>query len=163
MSSNLSAEKRQQIIDKKRSGGQERILEILLDMQFASEGGYIDKETADIVAKELGLSKTRVYEIVSYYAMLRDKPHAKYVLGVCNSSPCHFSKSEEIAAKLEKILGVKPAVPTADGMFMYYYIPCVGACNRGPVIKLRDNVFGNLTDEKIETLIKGLKEGIIEV
>ncbi len=85
---------------------QENILEILIDLQFASEEGCIDKETAAMVAEELHMTETRVYEIVSYYAMLKDKPQAKYVLKICNSSPCHFSRSEEVCLSLEKKLGV---------------------------------------------------------
>jgi NADH-quinone oxidoreductase subunit E len=142
---------------------QENILEILIDLQFASEEGYIDKETAAMVAEELHMTETRVYEIVSYYAMLKDKPQAKYVLKICNSSPCHFSRSEEVCLSLEKKLGVPMGKTTDDGLFAYHYIPCVGACDIGPVIKIKDTVFGNLSDEKISALIDDLRRGKIAV
>ncbi|MFT4106950.1 MAG: NAD(P)H-dependent oxidoreductase subunit E [Lacrimispora sp.] len=142
---------------------QENILEILIDLQFASEGGYIDQETAALVAKELHMTETRVYEIVSYYAMLKDKPQAKYVLKICNSSPCHFSRSEEVALSLEKKLGVPMGKTTDDGLFAYHYIPCVGACDIGPVIKIKDTVFGNLSDEKVSSLIDDLRRDKIVV
>ena len=142
---------------------QENILEILIDLQFASEGGYIDQETAALVAKELHMTETRVYEIVSYYAMLKDKPQAKYVLKICNSSPCHFSRSEEVALSLEKKLCVPMGKTTDDGLFAYHYIPCVGACDIGPVIKIKDTVFGNLSDEKVSSLIDDLRRDKIVV
>ncbi len=142
---------------------QENILEILIDLQFASEGGYIDQETAGLVAKELHMTETRVYEIVSYYAMLKDKPQAKYVLKICNSSPCHFSRSQEVALSLEKKLGVPMGKTTDDGLFAYHYIPCVGACDIGPVIKIKDIVFGNLSDEKVSSLIDDLRRDKIVV
>ncbi|WP_333647479.1 NADH-quinone oxidoreductase subunit NuoE family protein [Lacrimispora sp.] len=142
---------------------QENILEILIDLQFASEDGYIDQETAALVAKELHMTETRVYEIVSYYAMLKDKPQAKYVLKICNSSPCHFSRSEEVALSLEKKLGVPMGKTTDDGLFAYHYIPCVGACDIGPVIKIKDTVFGNLSDEKVSSLIDDLRRDKIVV
>lgn len=142
---------------------QENILEILIDLQFASEEGYIDQETAALIAQELHMSETRVYELVSYYAMLRDKPQAKFVLKICNSSPCHFSRSEEVALSLEKKLGTPMGKVTDDGLFAYHYIPCVGACDIGPVIKIKDTVFGNLTDEKISSLIDDLRSGKVAV
>ncbi|HBE85069.1 MAG TPA: formate dehydrogenase, partial [Lachnoclostridium sp.] len=43
------------------------------------------------------------------------------------------------------------------------YIPCVGACDIGPVIKIKDTVFGNLSDEKISALIDDLRRGRIAV
>ncbi|WP_334105265.1 NAD(P)H-dependent oxidoreductase subunit E [Muricomes intestini] len=144
-------------------GEQENLLEILLDIQFASAEGYIDEETAALVADELHMTETRVYEIVSYYAMLKEKPQAKFVLKVCNSSPCHFSRSEEVVLSLEKKLGVPIGNTTADGLFAYHYIPCVGACDIGPVIKIKDTVFGHLSDEKISSLIDDLRSGKVLV
>lgn len=141
----------------------ENILEILIELQFASEEGYIDKETAAMVAQELHMTETRVYEIVSYYAMLKDKPQAKYVLKICNSSPCYFSCAEAVCLSLEKKLGVPMGKTTNDGLFAYHYIPCVGACNIGPVIKIKDKVFGNLSDEKISALLEDLRSGKIAV
>lgn len=144
-------------------GEQENILEILIDLQFASEDGCIDRETAALVAQELHITETRVYEIVSYYAMLKEKPQAKFVLKVCNSSPCHFSRSEDVALSLEKKLGVPIGKTTEDGLFAYHYIPCVGACEIGPVIKVKDAVFGNLDDDKIASLIDDLRSGSVVV
>lgn len=144
-------------------GAQENILEILIDLQFASEEGYIDEETAALAAQELHMTESRVYEIVSYYAMLKEKPQAKFTLKVCNSSPCHFSRSEEIVLSLEKKLGVPIGKTTDDGLFAYHYIPCVGACDIGPVIKIRDTVFGNLDDDKISSLIDNLQSGEVVV
>lgn len=143
--------------------GKENILKILLDLQFASEEGYIDRETAALVAQELHLTQARVYEIVSYYAMLKEKPQAKFVLKVCNSSPCHFSRSEEVALSLERKLGVPIGKTTDDGLFAYHYIPCVGACDVGPVVKIKDTVFGNLDDGKISALIDDLRGGKLVV
>lgn len=144
-------------------GGEENILEILIDLQFASEEGYIDGETAALVAQELHITETRVYEIVSYYAMLKEKPQAKFVLKVCNSSPCHFSRSEEVVLSLEKKLGVPIGKTTDDGLFAYHYIPCVGACEIGPVVKIKDTVFGNLDYDKISSLIDNLRNGEVTV
>lgn len=156
MNQSLTFEEKMEII-KKYKRNKEDILSILTDLQFASPGGYIDEDTAALVAKELGMTETRVYEVISYYAMLKDKPQAKYVFKICNSSPCHFSKSEMVAAALEKKLGVPIGEPTKDGMFAYHYIPCVGACDIGPVIKIKDTVFGNLNESKIHSLVEDLK------
>lgn len=69
----------------------QRILNILIELQFASEEGYIDQETAQLVAEHLHLTEARVYEIVSFYAILKTEPQAKYVLKICNSTPCHYT------------------------------------------------------------------------
>jgi NADH-quinone oxidoreductase subunit E len=135
----------------------QRILNMLLALQYQSEEGYIDEETAKLVAKHLHLTEARVYEILSFYAILKTEPQAKYVLKICNSTPCHYSGGEKVATILETILEVPADQPTPDGLFMYHSIPCIGACDQGPVIKIKDTVFGHLTEAKIEQLIEDLQ------
>lgn len=155
--STCTKEQKLEIIRKDRAIEKDNILKVLLDLQYASEDGCIDEETAMLVANEMGMSQTRVFEIVSFYAMLKSKPQAKFVLKICNSSPCHFSGADKIAAILEKKLGVPLAKDTPDGLFSYHYIPCAGACDIGPIIKIKDSVFGNLNEEKINQLVDDLR------
>ena len=125
----------------------QRILNILIELQFASEEGYIDQETAQLVAEHLHLTEARVYEIV---------------LKICNSTPCHYTGGAMVAEVLETILEVPENQPTPDGLFMYHSIPCIGACDLGPVIKIKDTVFSQLTEEKIYQLIQHLQNDCYE-
>ncbi len=147
----------------KNGGTRENILGMLLDIQAASADGCVDQDSAAKLAERLGMTQTRVYELVGFYAMLTDKPQAKYVLEICNSSPCRFTKSDEVAAAVKRILGIQVGKSTQDGLFACKFVPCVGACDIGPVIKVKDTVFGNLNDEKIERLITGLRDGSVQV
>ena len=51
-------------IIRENGGDTEHLLKILHELQNASGLNYIDKETAEIVAKEVGLPATRVYDII---------------------------------------------------------------------------------------------------
>ena len=144
---------------KYNGGTKEDILSILLELQKASPKGCIDTETARLVAEYLHMSYAEICQIISFYDMLETKAQAKYVFKICNSTPCYFSRSTDVAAFLEKELGVKPGETTRDGMFSYHYIPCVGACDIGPVIMLKDAVYGNLTARFIRELISDLRSG----
>lgn len=155
----LTAEERLSII-RERGGKRENILDILLTLQEASPDHCIDPETAALVAGELNMSEAKVYEIVTFYAMLSDKPQADYVLEICNSTPCYFTKSTALAALVEEELGIGPGQTTPDGRFAVRYTPCVGACDIGPVIKVGPNVYGNLDKEKVRELLAGLKTAI---
>lgn len=146
-------------IIQKNGGDTEHLLQILHELQNASGLNYIDQETASIVAKEVGLPETRLHDIITFYAMLKTKPKAKFVLKVCNSTPCHFSHSKKVIDMLEAELGVKIGETTKDGLFAYHYIPCVGACDIGPVIKIKDTVYGNLNQQVIHQLLEDLRAG----
>lgn len=133
------------------------LLRMLLDLQSLSDEGFIDEETASLVAEEMNMTEAKIYEVLSFYSMLKTTPQAKYCLKVCNSSPCHFSNAQFIFDVLENELGIKTGEVTKDGLFSYEAIPCCGACEVGPVLKLKDQVYGDLTEEKIHELVHQLK------
>lgn len=156
MINKLSREEKLEIIHSK-GANKRHILEILLDLQHKSIHSYIDKETITLVAEEIGISEKHIYELLTFYSMFETKPRGRFVLEVCCSTPCYYNKSVKIMQILEKELEIKAGETTEDNMFTLNYTPCVGACDIGPVIKIKDEVYGNLNEEKIKNLIVTLK------
>lgn len=155
----LTTEEKRAVI-RECSGRQENVLDILLTLQDAAPGHCIDEETAALVASELRMSEAKVYEIITFYAMLRDKPAAEHILEICNSTPCHFTKSDELAGLLEQELGIRMGEATADGKFALRFTPCVGACDIGPVIKVGERVYGRLDPDKVRALLAELRKPV---
>jgi NADH-quinone oxidoreductase subunit E len=69
---------------------------------------------------------------------------------------------ETIKAYLSKKLGIGDGETTADGLFTLLPVCCVGYCDRSPAILINKKVYGNLTTEKIDAIIEGLKNSGIE-
>lgn len=132
------------------------LLKILTEMQKLSCKSCIDEDTAFLVADELEISHEQIMDVITFYAMLEDKPRGRYVLEICNSAPCYYSKSDDIARFLCDELEIGIGETTTDGLFTICYTPCVGACDIGPVIKIEDSVHRNLTSEKIKALLSYL-------
>jgi len=142
-----------------QNGGRpESILNILLALQAACDQGYVDQETMALVAHELNMTQTRVFEIASFYSMINTVPQAKYVLGMCGSTPCFFSGATDLAGWLAAELQVGPGEITADGMFSYESVSCFGACDVGPALKVGDVVYGHLDAAKTKQLIDQLRD-----
>lgn len=137
----------------------EQLLHILTRLQEISGASYIDQETAELVASELGMPLSRVYEAITFYDMLSDTPRGKYVVEVCDSPPCHYARGLVVAETLERLLGVSMGETTQDGKFTLKWVPCVGACDIGPVMKIHGQVFGNLTEGRIAELLEALSKG----
>lgn len=135
----------------------ENLLSILLRLQDMSPENYIDERTANLVAERVGLTRVQMYDILTFYAMLKSKPRGKYIIEVCNSSPCFASKAERVTAVLEKELGIKVGQTTSDGLFTVQYMPCNGYCDIGPVMRVQGRTYGNLNEEKIKEIIDNLR------
>ncbi len=61
---------------------------------------------------------------------------------------------------LEDKLGIKAGETTDDGMFSIQSVECLGACGYAPMMQITNDVYvNNLTKEKLDKVIEGLKEG----
>lgn len=54
-------------------------------------------------------------------------------------------------------MGIKEGEMTKDKKISLKTCPCVGACDIGPVVKIGQKVYGNLTEKKIDDIIRSLK------
>ncbi len=153
--------KEEQVLEIIRAKGnsRERLLSILLEIQNVSGNNYVDEAWAKIVAERLELPLTKVYNVLTFYAMFSTKPRGKYLIEVCKSTPCHVTKSDEVVQMFEEKLGIGISETTPDNLFTLMYTPCVGACDIGPVAKIGEQVYGNLTSDKIDDIIECYREG----
>lgn len=98
-------------------GDSTQLVGILLDIQAAGERKYISRSAAAYTARKLGLKLTQVYDVITFYAALHDKPRAKYPLEVCSSAPCRVNDSDSLLDTLQNILGIGLGEVTYDGRF----------------------------------------------
>jgi NADH-quinone oxidoreductase subunit E len=132
----------------------QQLIAVLLDIQAASGRNYVDRKWASLVSKVLNVSLSEIHDVLTFYAMFSSKPRGEYVIEICRSAPCHFTKADEVVKWFEKAAGIKMGETTADGRLSLFRTNCVGACEVGPVAKIGDEVFGNLTEEKAVSLVE---------
>ena len=137
----------------------QQLIAVLLDIQAASGKNYVEQKWAELASKVLNVPLSKIFDLLTFYAMFSTKPRGEYVIEICNSTPCHFSKANEAAAWFEIAAGIKMGETTTDGRISLLYTSCIGACDIGPAAKIGDDVFGNLTEEKVKTLVKICQQG----
>lgn len=147
------------IMDKYGNNAQQ-LIAVLLDIQAESGANYVDEKWASLTARVLNVPLSQIYDILTFYAMFCSVPRGEYVIEICKSSPCHFTGEPEVVDWFERILGIKMGETTPDGKFTLSQTCCVGACDIGPVAKIGDEVYGNLTFEKVNTLVRSYREGL---
>lgn len=156
MSSELKKEQVLKMI-KSKKGTKEQLLAILLEIQKASGQNYVDKKWARLVADELGLPLTKVFDVLTFYAMFSTKPRGKYVIEICKSAPCHVTGGASVIQLFEKQLGIKMGETTADRLFTLQYSSCFGACDQAPAVKIGEMIYGKLTEEKVVEIIESFR------
>jgi NADH-quinone oxidoreductase subunit E len=154
--SSVSSEQIQTLIGN-RGGDVESLIIILQDIQ--KELGYIPEKSVDIVARELGISPTRIYGILTFYAQFRLFPPGEHSLKVCQGTACHVMGGERILKYLSDKLDVKAGETTSDGRFSFERVACVGCCGMAPVVLVDDKPHGNSTIKSVDSLINESKAG----
>jgi len=137
----------------------QQLIAVLLDIQAASGINCVEKQWAQLAADTLKVPLSKVFDVLTFYAMFSTEPRGEFVIEICRSTPCFFTKTEEVVRWFEAAAGVKMGETTADGKLSLFYTSCVGACDIGPVAKIGDDVFGNLSEEKVKTLVKCCRAG----
>jgi len=140
----------------------QQLIAVLLDIQAASGRNFVEQQWAVLASAVLGVPISKIYEVLTFYAMFSTEARGRYVIEICKSTPCHFIKAEEVTGWFEAAAGIKTGETSADGMITICRTSCIGACDIGPAAKIGDNVYGNLTEEKVKTLVKCCREGNIK-
>jgi NADH-quinone oxidoreductase subunit E len=135
----------------------ENILLILHDIQDENPNKYLTEEDLKEVSERLSLPYSFVYGVASFYSMFSLKPRGKYIIRVCESPPCHLMGSENILNELKKILEIDIGETTRDNLFTLEISSCLGVCGVAPAIMINEEVYGNLTKEKIKEIIDNLR------
>ncbi len=120
--------------------------------------GYIPEREAKIIAKKLNVPLVELYGVITFYSQFKLKPDGKYVIRVCKGTACHIHNSGQLINLLKEKLKINAGETTEDGLFTLELVNCLGACARAPVIMVNDEVFGNMTEKKLENLIEKLKK-----
>lgn len=121
------------------------------------EYGYVTEEGMREVANILGLRPVQVFEVATFYTMYNKKPVGKYHIQVCTNISCSLLGADHIMDFLSQRLGVKVKETTPDKMFTLSAVECLGSCGTAPMMQINDRYYEDLTKEKIEEVLKGLK------
>ena len=119
--------------------------------------GYISLETEAYVAGLFDLTPAHVHEVVTFYTLYFQHPHGRHVVAVCHNLSCHLAGAPAILAHLQRRLGVEPGETTEDGRITLQAVECLCACEAAPMMQVDDRYELNLTPEKVDRILEGLR------
>ena len=135
----------------KLGADREALVEILREL--SAEHGYLTTAHLEHIARQLRLPLSDVYGVASFYSLISLKPLGRHVIHFCQDAPCHVVGGKEIWDTLEQELGIPFGETTLDGEWSLLPTSCIGACAVGPVMMLDDDIYGNLTPQKVREII----------
>ena len=121
--------------------------------EIQSVYGYIDPLAVERAAKNMKVSSSSLFGILTFYAQFRTVPLGENTVLVCHGTACHLAGAERIADILADETGAREGETSKDGKFTIERVACLGCCSLAPCIMLNENTYGKLTPEAVNKLV----------
>ena len=128
------------------------LIDLLSEVQ--EEFGYLSEDNMRSIEQSLGIPLVEIYGVATFYASFKLQPVGRHIIRVCKGTACHVKKADMIEGVLDEVLGIRDKQTTEDGRFTLELVNCIGACAKAPNIMIDDTVYGELTREKVEKILK---------
>lgn len=151
-------------IAKYPAGRQRSAVMPLLDLAQRQVGaetdtqGWLPIPVIEHVAEYLSMPVIRVLEVATFYTMYNLEPVGRFHVQVCGTTPCMLRGSDDIIAACKK-RGMTPGHVSADGLWSFTEVECMGNCATAPMVQINDDNYEDLTAERLDAVLDALARG----
>jgi len=131
----------------------EFVIEMMQDVQERER--YISEKSIEEITQITRVPKATLYHIATFYKAFSLAPRGETVIEVCMGTACHVLGAQNILEAFERELGIKSGYTTADKKFSLESVRCLGCCSIAPVVKIGDDVIGNVQAKDVPGIIAG--------
>jgi NADH-quinone oxidoreductase subunit E len=116
--------------------------------------GWLVPDGLKQVAKLLGTTPERAYEVATFYIMYFTEKPGRYVIDVCTNLPCALRGAEGMLKYLEGKLGTLAG--TNGDKFYLRETECLASCGTAPCMQINEDHHENLTKAKVDAILEKL-------
>jgi len=144
-------------VEKYPEGRQSSAVMEALKFVQAENDNRLTADTIQAVADYLDMPGIAAAEVATFYENYNHNPVGKHTIRFCHNISCMLNGADDLIVHLEKKLGVKTGEVTKDGLINVKKVECLGACVGAPMFQIGDQYYENLTTDKIDEIVDGLK------
>ncbi len=131
---------------------------IMILHAIQNQHGYIPREVAMELSRELGVKLARIYEVTTFYHYFKLQPPAVHNVVVCNGTACYLKGSADILGECRNQLGVAEGQTTADRQFHLDTVRCIGCCGMSPAMVVDGKTHGRVKSSDVAGLINATRK-----
>ncbi|MFA9391256.1 MAG: NAD(P)H-dependent oxidoreductase subunit E [Prolixibacteraceae bacterium] len=114
---------------------------------------YLSENSMMEIARELDLSAAEVYGTATFYSFLEYKKMGKFVIRLCKTITCAMKGKNQILLSIQDMLKIGVGETTPDKKFSLLETNCLGWCHKAPAMLINDEVFTELTPERVREIL----------
>jgi NADH-quinone oxidoreductase subunit E len=116
--------------------------------------GWVSDFAVKDIADELEMSADEVDGIATFYTRIYRRPVGRNVILICDSISCMIMGYESIYQYISEKLGIHFGETTPDDRFTLLPVTCLGDCDHAPAMMINEDLFNDLTTDKIDKLLE---------
>ncbi len=145
------------VLDALEVSPQSNLISVLQEVQ--DRLGYLPPSALEQTSTLTKVRLSRIYGVVSFYAQFYTEPRGKHTIRCCRGTACHVKRARRVLEAVKQELGIDEGETTPDLMFYLETVACVGTCFLAPVMMIEDQYFGELTPQRVRSILRSYREG----
>jgi NADH-quinone oxidoreductase subunit E len=122
-------------------------------MAIRMRRGHVSDEALADLAGLMGVSAHELESVATFYNLIYRRPVGRHVILLCDSVSCWIMGYDDVREHLMATLSITFGETTRDGRFTLLTVPCLGACDHAPAMMIDEDLHGDLTPERIDTIL----------
>ena len=131
---------------------------IMVLHEIQNSRGYVPRDVALYLSRELSVPLARIYEALTFYHYFKLEPPGKAVISVCTGTACYLKGSQAVVDEFSREIDCEVGASTEDKMFHLQCVRCVGCCGLAPVAIVNGKTYGRLTPADVKKIIHEWRE-----
>lgn len=118
-----------------------------------AQENYLSEYSMVEIAREIDIPASEVYGTATFYSFLEAKKMGKNIIRVCKTITCSMKGKNQILLAIQNMLKIKTGETTPDNKFTLLETNCLGWCHKAPAMLINDDVYTDLTPEKVREIL----------
>ena len=138
------------------------VLSILEEIQDRHPLKFLPEQTHDYVARKMGISRSQILSVVTFYAFFNLEPQGRHTVTICRGTACHTRGSKQLHDSLKSAAGLlddeegASSFTTPDHALTVRTVACFGQCALAPVAAIDHDIYGHVSDFKLRKLVAAI-------
>lgn len=131
---------------------------IMILHAIQNQHGYIPREVAMELSRELGVKLARIYEVTTFYHYFKLQPPGAHNVVVCNGTACYLKGAGDILGECRNQLGIAEGQTSADRQFHLDTVRCIGCCGMSPALVVDGKTHGRVKTSDVAGIINAVRK-----
>jgi NADH:ubiquinone oxidoreductase subunit E len=120
---------------------------------IVEQENYLSDYSMVELAREVDIPAADVYGTATFYSFIETKPAGKYIIRICKTIACSMKGKNQVLFAIQDMLKIKLGETTPDKRFSLLESNCLGWCHKAPAMLINNEVYTELTPEKVREIL----------